>query len=266
MAAPKLRIDNVAALIADGGANRTGRLSPNERLAVACRIAGVTQLCNRFAVFIGPESDTVPPEDVFLNDLLGGTEHATDEIRVSVDAILEVLDTGLFSSRGLNRIGWAHQTYAEFPAARYCKKRAMPLRQIRPLIFHPSEGGRRLILQLREIAGWMSATDPDILEAVATSDPEALLGAAAAGLSENERRLIVDSLLGRTSEGRTLHLEWGLVSQYPKLKHAKLSENGERRVQLVLPSAAALSHVWLTFEPKLAGLCRFPVYETLFRA
>ncbi len=205
-------------------AGRRGRLSPDERLAVASRIAAVTQLCKRFAVFTGPEADGVPPEDVFVNDLSSGVECAVDEVTASMGALWEVLDTGLFSSRGLNRIGWAHQTYAEFLTARYCKRRNMPIEQIRPLIFHPSDQGRRLILQLHEVAAWMSATDPEILKAVANSDPEALLGAAAASLSDDQRQLVVDSMLQQASEGRTLHLRWELFWLYRKLKHPRLPD------------------------------------------
>ena len=168
------------------GGGRRGRLNPDERLAVAFRIAAVTQLCRRFAVYTGREADGVPSEDVFINDLAGGTERAVDEVTVSTDALWEVLDTGLFSSRGANRIGWAHQTYSEFLAARYCKRRKMPLQQIRPLIFHPSDHGRRLIPQLHEVAAWMAAMDAEILRVVATADPEALLGAAAASISDDQ--------------------------------------------------------------------------------
>jgi hypothetical protein len=205
-------------------AGRTGRLNPEERLAVASRIAAVTQLCSRFAVYTGREADGVPPEDVRLDDLSGGVERAADQVNVSAEALREVLDTGLFSSRGLDRFGWAHQTYAEFLAARYCKRRQMPIEQIRPLIFHRSDQGRRLIPQLHEVAAWMSAMDAEILEAVAGSDPEALLGAAAASLSDEDRRLIVDSLLQQASGGRTLHLRWGLFWLYRKLRHPQLRD------------------------------------------
>ena len=203
---------------------RRGQLSPEERLAVASRIAAATQLGNRFAVFTGQEADGVPREDVFVNDLSGGVEKAVDEVTVSVDALREALDTGLFSSRGSNRIGWAHQTYAEFLTARYCKLRSMSTEQIRSLIFHPSDRGRRLIPQLHEVAAWMSAMSPEILKAVANSDPEALLGAAAAGLSDDQRWLVVDSMLRQASEGRTLHLRWGLFWLYQKLKHPRLPD------------------------------------------
>jgi hypothetical protein len=205
------------------GSGRRGRLSPDERLAVASRIAAVTQLGKRFAVYTGSEAEGVPPEDVFINDLSRGVERAIDEIPVSMDALWEVLDTGLFSSRGPNRIGWAHQTYAEFLTARYCKRRNMPIEQTRSLIFHPSDQGRRLIPQLHEVAAWMSAVDPEILKVVANSDPEALLGAAAAGLSDDQRYLVVDSMLKQASEGRTLHLRWGLFWLYRKVKHPQLA-------------------------------------------
>jgi len=206
------------------GAGKKGRLNPDERLAIASRIAAVTQLCKRFAVYAGREADVVPPEDVLIGELSGGLERAVDDVKVSEDALWEVLGTGLFSSRGEDRFGWAHLTYAEFLAARYCKRRKMPVAQIRPLIFHPSDQGRRLIPQLHEVAAWMSAMDAEILAAVASSDPEALLGAAAASLSDDQRLLVVDSLLQQASEGRTLHLRWGLFWLYRKLKHAQLPD------------------------------------------
>jgi hypothetical protein len=85
-----------------------------------------------------------------------------------------VLDTGLFSARGVDRFGWAHQTYAEFLAARYCTRRQMPIEQIRSLIFHPSDQGQRLIPQLYEVAAWMSVMNAEILKAVAASEAESL--------------------------------------------------------------------------------------------
>ena len=42
------------------------------------------------------------------------------EFAVSEGAVREVLsDTGLFSSRGPRRMGWAHRTFAEYLASRY---------------------------------------------------------------------------------------------------------------------------------------------------
>lgn len=206
------------------GSGRRGRLSLDERLAIASRIAAVTQLGKRFAIYTGIEAEGLPLEDVALADLTGGVEHARNDIAVLVDALREVLDSGLFSSRGANRIGWAHQTYAEFLAAHYCINRKMPIQQIRALLFHPADQARRLVPQLHEVAAWMSAMNPEILGTVAESDPEALLGAAAASLSDTQRAKVVDSMLQQASHGRALHLRWGLVWLYKKLKHPKLAE------------------------------------------
>lgn len=206
------------------GSGRRGRLSLDERLAIASRIAAVTQLGKRFAIYTGVEAEGLPLEDVALADLTDGVEHARDDIAVSLDALREVLDTGLFSSRGANRIGWAHQTYAEFLAARYCMNRRMPIQQMRALLFHPADQARHLVPQLHEVAAWMSVMNPEILGTVADSDPEALLGAAAASLSDIQRARVVDSMLQQASKGRALHLRWGLVWLYKKLKHPKLAE------------------------------------------
>ena len=196
---------------------------PDERLAVASSIAAVTQFCRRFAVYTGREAAGVQPEDVSMNELVGGIESGMNDVTVSTEAVREVLNTGLFSSRGPNRIGWAHQTYSEFLAARFCKAKSMPVQQIRALLFHPSGQELRLIPQLHELAAWISAMDVEILNAVTASDPETLLGAAAASFPDDKRRLIVESLLQQTCDGRQLHLRYSLFSMYRKLKHSQLA-------------------------------------------
>ena len=203
-------------------AGRRGRWPVDQRIAIAARIAAATQLGNRFAVQTGTEANGVAPEDVTLSELAGGTESATDDVPVSEDALREVLNTGLFSARGPNRMGWAHQTYAEFLTARYVKQHGMSIKQIRPLIFHPSNQGQKLVPQLHEVAAWMAVTNSNVLGAVAASDPEALLGAAAASLSGEQREAVVDSLLQQASAGRTLHLQWGRYGSYHKLGHPRL--------------------------------------------
>jgi hypothetical protein len=98
----------------------------------------------------------------------------------------------------------------------------MSIKQIRPLIFHPSNQGQKLVPQLHEVAAWMAVTNSNVLGAVAASDPEALLGAAAASLSGEQREAVVDSLLQQASAGRTLHLQWGRYGSYHKLGHPRL--------------------------------------------
>jgi predicted NACHT family NTPase len=202
-------------------AGRKGDLTANQRLMVASRIAAATQMTNKYAVCTGCELDS-PVEDVPVDALAGGVED-DDAVTVTTNGILETLDTGLFSSRGLNRVGWAHQTYAEFLAARYCAKHGVPSAQLRTLIFHPAAEGQRLVPQLREIAGWLSVMRPDILEAVANADPEALLGTAAASLTDNQRAVVANAFLAQSDAGRAYHLRYRMRSVYGKLKHPALA-------------------------------------------
>lgn len=206
------------------GSGRHGHLSADERLAIASRIAAVTQLANRYAVWTGNEAGRVPSEDVLIREIVGGTESGPDEISVTTDSIRKVLDTGLFSSRGPHRIGWAHQTYAEYLAARYCVQRRMPAQQLRALLFHPADGGRRLVPQLHELAAWASVMEPTILPIVAESDPEALLGAAAASLSEGQRQLVTQSIMDQCDAGLRLDLRWSFYHVSRKLKHSALAD------------------------------------------
>lgn len=206
------------------GSGRFGRLSPDERLMIAGRIAAVTQFANRYAIWTGAEGEDVPLEDVLLSDLAGGTEGTVNHLAVSSDSIREVLDTGLFSARGANRMGWAHQTYAEFLAARYCTQREMPAKQLQPLLFHPAKGGEKLVPQLQELAAWISVMNPGILTAVGEADPLALLGAAGAGLTGAQRKLVVQKLLEQTEAGRQLHLNPATFGLYRKLSHAHLAQ------------------------------------------
>ncbi len=91
-----------------------GPVDVGERLRLAARIAAATVFGNRYAVWGGPEAGPVPQEDLTFRELKAGSPDAPGP---SDGALKEVLGTGLFSSRGPNRMGWAHQTYAEFLAA-----------------------------------------------------------------------------------------------------------------------------------------------------
>jgi len=95
-----------------------GKLTPAQRMAVAGRIAAVTVIGQKDVVWTATDFGDVPEGDVKIEELAGGTELAGGEpFEVDVAAVDEVIHTGLFTSRGVNRLGWAHQTYAEFLAA-----------------------------------------------------------------------------------------------------------------------------------------------------
>ena len=203
-------------------AARTGNLTSEQRLAVSRRIAAVTMLSNRFAVWVKPDRGDVPKEDVTMSELSGGEESAGgSRFSIRSGEIRESLDTGLFTSRGEHRLGWAHQTYAEFLAARYLSQDHFPLQQILGLIRHPSG---KIIPQLHEVSAWLATKRDDIFDEIFSSDPEVLLLSDVANTDEASRFKLTGSLLSAFESLRLPDDFFGLVRHYHKLKHPRLSE------------------------------------------
>ena len=125
---------------------QTGDLECDQRLVVAARIASVTIFANRFAVWKGIDFGNVPKEDVVLQKISQGHENANGKsFEIKRGFVEETLDTGLFSSRGSHRMGWAHQTYSEYLAAWYLVKREISLSLISKLFFSSEDSGHKLI-------------------------------------------------------------------------------------------------------------------------
>ena len=209
-------------------AQLTGTLSAHQRLVVAARIAALTIFAKRYAIWISFDAGDVPAEDIKISDLSGGKESINgDEVAVTETAITEALDTGLFSSRGTNRMGWAHQTYAEFLAARYLSQRKMTVAQVMSLIVHPDDVDSRLVPQLHETAAWLAGMMPQVFREIMKTDPEVLLRSDVATADVKDRAALVKTLLRRYDEERLLDRDFGISRRYEKLAHPKLAEQLE---------------------------------------
>lgn len=209
-------------------AQRTGLLSAHQRLAVAARIAALTIFTNRYAIWTSFDAGEVQEEDIKISDLCGRTESVGgDEISVSEAAIKEVLSTGLFSARGPNRMGWAHQTYAEFLAARYLVQRRMTRAQVMSLIVHPDDADQKLVPQLHETAAWLAGMMPEVFRSITKIDPEVLLRSDVASADVKDRAILVETLLTLYDEERLLDRDFGIQRRYEKLAHPKLAEQLE---------------------------------------
>ena len=206
------------------GTSLVGDLDSDRRLILAARIAAITVFANRFAVWAGINDGEVPAEDVLIQQLIWGSETSNcREVEVTKAAIREVLDTGLFSSRGLNRMGWAHQTYAEFLAAWYLKQHNLGLSQILSLILH-LDG--RVIPQLQETTAWLASMIPEIFQEVMKTDPDVLLQSDLATIDETGKASLVEALL-------RLHDQGKLVYQY-RLKDFNYLNHSNLPAQLQL--------------------------------
>ena len=173
-----------------------GELTAEQRLAVAARIAASTIFGNRNAVYLGANPAEAPNEDVEIRELSAGTESA-DDVRFNVGEkeIKETLGTGLFSTRGSNRIGWGHQTYAEFLAAWYLKKHDVSISQIKSLITHPDDPNKKIVPQLGETAAWLTGMIPEIFQAIERAEPDLLLRSEVATGDSPRRAALVKALL-----------------------------------------------------------------------
>ncbi|HEX8607339.1 MAG TPA: hypothetical protein VF679_01720, partial [Pedobacter sp.] len=97
-------------------------LTAQQRLRIAARIAAITIFANKASIWMASDTGEQDESDLMVSEIAGGIERDADGIdfRVTEGAVLETLHaTGLFTSRGVHRLGWQHQTYAEFLAAWY---------------------------------------------------------------------------------------------------------------------------------------------------
>ncbi|NER37545.1 MAG: hypothetical protein F6J93_26880 [Oscillatoria sp. SIO1A7] len=210
-----------------------GKLNEDQRLMVAGRIAALLLFANRAAISLQPEIGETPNSLLSIPDLCFGEESVKNqEIKINEKDIRDVLDTGLFSSRGANRMGFAHQTYAEFLAAWYLDRRNLPLKQIMSLIVLPSDSERKLVPQLRETAAWLASMRKDVLEEIIKTDPDVLLRSDIPK-DEGLKAAIVENLLKHYDEDKLFSRGDGYNyrAYYKKLSHPGLAEQLRPYVQ-----------------------------------
>jgi predicted NACHT family NTPase len=247
---------------------RVGKLTADQRLAIAARIAAVTVFANCSGIWIGADRGDVPEEDVTVRTLLSSGKERVEESEFTVSQadIQETLDTGLFSSRGSSRMGWAHQTYAEFLAAHYLQQHQTIQSQIMSLLIHAGDADGKVVPQLHETAAWIAGMIPAVFQEVMRTDPDVLLSSDVATAEEPVRAALVEHLLRFYDEGKLLDRDQAIRGQYGKLAHSGLIEQlrpyicdptkGEvvRRVAIHIAEACTL-HV---FQDTLADIALDP--------
>lgn len=211
-----------------------GNLDPEIRLAIAGKIAALTIFCNRSAVLQNWGQEQLLPEDITFREIWGGEEIVKKiNYPVNENAIEEVIGTGLFSDRGDNRLGFAHQTYAEFLAAWYVAvHRNLPLVQIMSLLTTPEDPEKRLVPQLHETAAWIASMRHDVLKEITQTDPDVILRSDIPTDTSFKEKLVEDLLsrneqgLGITSDERINNYKY-----LKKLKHPNLANQIKSYIQ-----------------------------------
>jgi predicted NACHT family NTPase len=196
-------------------------LTPDQRFQIATRIAAATILCQRDAIWTGAESGNALESDVAMNELCGGPFSATG-VALTRENVMETLSTGLFCSRGEYRLGWAHQTYAEFLAAQYLHDSKMSLEKMLKLLVYHGDSEGKLIPQLHETAAWLATMDDSIRAAILKTEPGILLGSDVASADDEAKEGLVGVLFKQLNSGDIDSLP--SRGRLPKLKHPRMAD------------------------------------------
>jgi predicted NACHT family NTPase len=200
-----------------------GNLSATEKMAVAGRIAVVMTLANRAAVWTANDLGEATEEDVTIHDLAGWDEEAGGRrIEVTEDAVRKTLMTGLFNLRGAHRLGWAHQTYAEYLTAWYMRHAGLEADRVMDLLTHKGDPTGKLVPQLHETAAWAAGSSPELFRKIIDVDPEVLLRSDVASADVADRERLVSELL-RLFDAGGARDNWGLRARYRHLKYPTLA-------------------------------------------
>jgi hypothetical protein len=201
-------------------------LTADQRLAIAGHIAAAMMFCKRPAIFTGSKPSLASDTDVTI------TELAQSELKLGLTALpvtaqnlRETFDTGLFTARGPERLGWAHQTYGEFLAARYLDQQAVPTWQVLSLIQHPADEDKRLIPQLQETTAWIASNRTDIFREILKVEPDVLLRSDVATADAALKADLVEALLAAVGRDDFRADWWKLRSRYRKLNFSGLSKH-----------------------------------------
>jgi len=202
--------------------------APEELYAVAKRVAALTIFGKKAAICDRAQTDECSQGAIEIGDLAGGREGAFGASFAVTPAIIrELLRTSLFSGRTSGHMGWAHQTYAEYMAARWMLEKGLTTEQIADILFSPpllpGERGR-LVPQLQETAAWVATMKPQIMEDIIQTDPQALLRSSVACADNTSRGALVESLLKKAQGREIADFDLELRQRYDVLGHPGLAD------------------------------------------
>lgn len=178
--------------------------TPDQRRAIAERIAATSLLTGKRTIFVGKSVDATEHD---LRDSLvaDGTESTAGggQFVVTPALVRETIATALFSGHGPDRVAFVHASQAAFLAACFLVRQepSLPREQLRSLLVVAApDGAESVPTSLREVAAWLAAMSPSAGDWLACVDPESLVGHESYLDSPQLRSLVVESLLNRAAE------------------------------------------------------------------
>ena len=216
----------------------------------ASRIAALLMLTGRFAVHTGSREQT-NPNDLHISEIAIGTETANSEsFQINDFVVLQTLATGLFTSRGEDRFGFAHQTFAECLGAKYLE--TAPSIQVTQMVCQRDGPEQHIVPQLAELAAWLAGGHPDFLVRLLESEPEILLRSDVARLNDSHKHDLIASLFARVLKEEAFDIKGSrrfyrgfnhpnLAAQLSPIIRDKASNIVARRMALEIAGACQLA-------------------------
>lgn len=225
---------------------------PNRYTAVevhgmAARIAVLLMVSGKSAVKVRPGEDA-EPTDLLLEQIAAVSSER--------DLVLATLSSALFSARGTDRFGFAHQTFAECLAANALQK--LPLIQVKSLLCQRDGPVTHVVPQLAETAAWLAAMRADFLEFLIAHEPEVLLRSDVTRIQDKHKDQLVTSLLERTKNEEAFD-ERELRRFFAGLKHPGLAQQLWKYI-----SDRSLNWVTRRMAIEIAGHCKLAELMTDF--
>lgn len=186
--------------------------------AVASRVAFVTKFGGAQSIWLDLDRGNVPPGSIPLKNLAGGREHtAQDDLQVTNDVLRSLVKSGLFTNQEPMQAVWAHQTYPEYLAAKYCVDKGLPLSQMTGLITNPLDRSQKVIPSMVEVAAWMASMNTEMLSHILHHDPGALIESDVALVGPEDRERLLRAFLTAMDRGQLVKTRWPGKGQYASL-------------------------------------------------
>jgi hypothetical protein len=221
-------------------------LNQYQKLGLAAKIAALLLLSGRSTISTESSPFNQKNEDkLYFKDIYGEVAWEHGVFEAGDKQIAEVINTGLFTGRGPNRISWAQKTYVEFLAAKYLLDAKLPIRQLLQLLTVEVLGERRVVQQHRQIANWICIRNKDFLRYILDNDPLVLLGSDIGEYDDPDVKAgLVEQLIDRMKYGNIHDFQADIYSYYAKLYYTGLAEQLrpviEDRESDLIPRRAAI--------------------------
>jgi energy-coupling factor transporter ATP-binding protein EcfA2 len=186
---------------------------PGEVLVAAEATAAAMVFTGRDGVWVGPVSGASRGDLTFqdISPILPST--SADKLAV----LTKLSRSALFQGAGAQRLGWAHATFQEFLAARWCTSHLTSRRQIQPLLC-ASDG--KLFPRTRRVAAWLVSMQPEEFRWLCEIDAQSIAGEIDVA-DESLRAAVLDALLTEVADGTYIR-NWGM--RYENLRHSSVSD------------------------------------------